>query len=319
MFGVVYLIFNKVNGKMYVGQTTKTIDERFSQHATCKTTLIGKAIQKYGRENFRCDILKRCASKVEMDAWEKFFIAALKTKIPLGYNLTDGGEGATGCPRSDETRAKISAANKGREVSDETRAKLSAANIGKQITDETRAKIAMSLSGGKNHNYGKHPSPSTLEKMSEAKRGEKNPNYGKHPSPATREKLSEALSGEKNPRYGKKNTPEHQAKIVASNLGKKRTPETCKNISEALKGKPFTVERCANISAAKRKESLYPNLMTELVEYNLSYAALGKLLNLASSIVSRKMRGERNFTARDKEKLEEIFGKPAEYLLERDD
>ena len=76
VFGVVYLIFNKVNGKMYVGQTVRTVEERFKEHAKRKTTLIGKAIRKYGAENFSIEVLKRCYSKAELDAWEIFFIAA---------------------------------------------------------------------------------------------------------------------------------------------------------------------------------------------------------------------------------------------------
>ena len=43
---------------------------------------------------------------------------------------------------SAEAKAKISAANKGRQFSDETRAKMSAASKGRQLSDETRAKIS---------------------------------------------------------------------------------------------------------------------------------------------------------------------------------
>ena len=38
---------------------------------------------------------------------EIFWIAKLNTKVPNGYNLTDGGEGLVN--PSDETRAKMSA------------------------------------------------------------------------------------------------------------------------------------------------------------------------------------------------------------------
>ena len=53
IYGVVYLILNMLNGKKYVGQTTKTVEERFRQHKRCKKGLIGKAIRKYGKEKFR--------------------------------------------------------------------------------------------------------------------------------------------------------------------------------------------------------------------------------------------------------------------------
>lgn len=73
VFGVVYLVWNLVNGKKYVGQNVQPLEKRFNEHANCKKTLIGKAICKYGKKNFRYGIIKSCASKAEMDEWEKFF------------------------------------------------------------------------------------------------------------------------------------------------------------------------------------------------------------------------------------------------------
>ena len=108
-FGVVYLIWNMVNGRRYVGQTTRRVEERFKEHASCKIMLVGKAIRKHGRENFRYGVIKSCASKEELDYWEIFFIAALKSKSPYGYR-SDGGEGGIPC---DETRAKMSASQSG--------------------------------------------------------------------------------------------------------------------------------------------------------------------------------------------------------------
>ena len=59
-------------------------------------------------------------------------------------NMTDGGEGLSGIVHTAETRAKMSAAKKGRTYSPETRAKMSAARMGKSRSPETRAKIAAS-------------------------------------------------------------------------------------------------------------------------------------------------------------------------------
>ncbi|MBR3051000.1 MAG: GIY-YIG nuclease family protein, partial [Selenomonadaceae bacterium] len=58
VFGVVYLIWNIVNGKKYVGQTVKA---RFNEHAR-QNGIIGRAIRKYGKKNFRYGIVKSCAS-----------------------------------------------------------------------------------------------------------------------------------------------------------------------------------------------------------------------------------------------------------------
>jgi hypothetical protein len=68
-------------------------------------------------------------------------------------NMTDGGEGAKGVIMSAETRAKISAAQKGnksclgKKHSAETRAKMSAAVKGRKNSAETRAKISASKKG----------------------------------------------------------------------------------------------------------------------------------------------------------------------------
>ncbi len=95
VFGYVYLLVDETNGKMYVGKTTKTVEERFQKHRY-SDTLIGKMIRKHKPENFKREVLKICYSEAELNAWEKFFIAALKTKAPYGYNLADGGKGDRG-------------------------------------------------------------------------------------------------------------------------------------------------------------------------------------------------------------------------------
>lgn len=312
VYGVIYLLIDGTNDKEYVGQTTRTVEERFKEHANYNNSYIDNAIRAHGADMFVVAVLKECANKEELDFWERYLIRSRNTIAPNGYNLTDGGEGGIPC---DETRAKMSAALKGRPKSPETRAKLSAASatlrgeknpfFGHHHTDETRAKISASK-------IGKHLSEETRAKMSAVRKGVPK-------SPEHRAKMSVSRMGAKNPHYGKKNTPEHQAKIVAANLGAKRTPETCARISAALTGKPFTAERCANISAAQRGDSPYKNLLRELDAHKLSYHRLAELLNLAQSIISRKMHCKRNFTIRDRIRLEEIFGKPADYLLERDD
>ena len=62
-------------------------------------------------------------------------------------NMTDGGDGAYGVLVSEETRQKISEANKGKTRSDETRQKISEARKGKIRSEETRQKMSESLKG----------------------------------------------------------------------------------------------------------------------------------------------------------------------------
>ena len=85
MFGVVYLLQNMKNGKKYVGRTIQPLEMRFNQHAHSKSA-IGRSIRQDGIENFHCGVIKSCATREELNHWEKFFISKLKTKSPYGYN-----------------------------------------------------------------------------------------------------------------------------------------------------------------------------------------------------------------------------------------
>ena len=144
-YGAVYLIWNMVNGKKYVGQTIQSLEERMKQHSY-GNLYVDKAIRKYGIENFLYGIIKGCSSKAELDYWEKFFIIALKTKTPIGYNLTDGGEGTVGRRHTPETIAKMSAIKLGKKRSAETCAKISESRkgigLGIPRSYETCAKIS---------------------------------------------------------------------------------------------------------------------------------------------------------------------------------
>ncbi|MBR2518752.1 MAG: GIY-YIG nuclease family protein [Selenomonadaceae bacterium] len=74
-------------------------------------------------------------------------------------------------------------------------------------------------------------------------------------------------------------------------------------------------ERSRKISLARRCESPYKNLLAEMDKRQISYSELAELLGTTQPTVSHKLRGRYNFTERDKAKLVEIFGLPAEYLL----
>lgn len=121
-------------------------------------------------------------------------------------------------------------------------------------------------------------------------------------------------------------TPEHRANIAASRRGKRLSPEHCANIGASIRGEknPFfgkhhTDESRAIMAEIHRIETPYKNLLNELNKRNMLYTDLAGLLGIAISTLSQKVHGKFNFTARDAEKLEKIFGLPIEYLLQRDD
>lgn len=106
MYGYIYKITNKLNGKVYIGQTTRTVEIRFREHLTraeyyCRR--YGKAEYKYmhlylaivkdGKENFFVETIDTAASREELDKKEKYWIRQLCT-VEQGYNMLNGGSTA---------------------------------------------------------------------------------------------------------------------------------------------------------------------------------------------------------------------------------
>ena len=199
----IYMIQNKVNGKIYIGQAVD-IKDRWKQH---KSYLNGgyhvnkhlqRSWNKYGEESFEFSILLECEES-QLNTYEQYYIFELMTyDSRVGYNKNYGGN--SGRP-TEEIRRKLS----------ETKIGENNPNYGKPLSNETKRKLSEALKGENNPNYGKHHSEETKEKMSEAKKGENNPNYGKHHSEETKRKLSEANKGVNNFMYGKtgKNSPNY--------------------------------------------------------------------------------------------------------------
>ncbi len=128
VYGIVYLLIDGTNDRHYVGQTTKTLEERFKRHARSKKSLIGRTIRTHGADNFVSVILKECDSKKELDRWEKHFIKSYDSMSPNGYNFTEGGDGVVGYSPTAEVLAKIVASHTGKKHTPEITVKMAAAN-----------------------------------------------------------------------------------------------------------------------------------------------------------------------------------------------
>ena len=111
--GIIYCYTNLINGKKYVGQTINPT-KRFNQHKSSAfnendkdyDTPLHRAFRKYGYENFKYEILAEADSIEELNGLEIYYIAHLKTKVPDGYNIKDGGLNASN-PKSEETKIKL--------------------------------------------------------------------------------------------------------------------------------------------------------------------------------------------------------------------
>lgn len=101
----IYLVTNKINNKMYVGQTSIGYLNRYSQHIKesnntnmdTYNTVFKKAIRKYGVKNFKIELIDVCENKKWANELEIYYIKYLNTYIGYqnsnGYNSTIGGDG----------------------------------------------------------------------------------------------------------------------------------------------------------------------------------------------------------------------------------
>lgn len=109
VFGKIYKIVNKQNGKIYIGKTIKSIQERFNEHlktarrwareaalrkAHPYNSRLYPAIVLHGPETFECLLLEDNIPLALLDTREQFWIAALNTTDDTcGYNISKGGRG----------------------------------------------------------------------------------------------------------------------------------------------------------------------------------------------------------------------------------
>lgn len=156
------------SGKRYIGITCQKLEERWRNGKGYQTQMFYKAIEKYGWNNIQHIVIARGLTGEEAKWLEIELIRKFDTINPKhGYNTSTGGEGASGCKRSEETRQKIS-------------------------------KNHADVSGKNNGFYGKQHTKDTKQKLSKIRKekglakGENNPNYGN----------GDKIKGKNNPNYG---------------------------------------------------------------------------------------------------------------------
>ena len=171
MYGYIYKITNNINNLIYIGQ--KAGDPKKSLRYFGSGVWIKRAIEKYGKNNFRKDILCYGENKVDLNIKEQLQIRYYREIGHLMYNISDGGMGHTGL--NGESNPFY-----GRHHSESTKQKWSEKRKGKNT-------------GINNANY-----------QGKFSNGPLNPFYGKKHSIETRKKICEKLSGINNPNFGKR-------------------------------------------------------------------------------------------------------------------
>ncbi len=143
---IIYKITNKLNGKIYIGQTVQTINDRWSDH--CRPCLgqhvnrsaIASAIRLHGKENFSMEKIDAAGTMESLNLLEVHYIQKFSSLSPNGYNLELGGDSKR-C--HEETKAKISQTLKGRPIKN----RMNGAPKGRPVSQERRGMISKTMTG----------------------------------------------------------------------------------------------------------------------------------------------------------------------------
>ena len=110
---VIYKITNILTEEIYIGQTTRPINERWQEHTyNSSSPLLKIAIQKYGVENFTIEIIEKCKNIKKLTKREQYWINHYDS-LQNGYNSNRGGNGPLF--HTEKAKQKISNASKVRQ------------------------------------------------------------------------------------------------------------------------------------------------------------------------------------------------------------
>lgn len=152
---IIYKLTNKINNKVYIGQTVRTLEERIAEHKRKRLSLISKAIKKYGIENFEIEIIDSADTMELLNEKEVDWINKFKCVVPYGYNQCEGGGNTKGFHHRDDSKKKMSESKSilyigegnpfyGKTHSDEVKKRFSEQRKGRKLTDEWKRKISES-------------------------------------------------------------------------------------------------------------------------------------------------------------------------------
>jgi len=118
IFGVIYQIRNKINNKIYIGQTTRNLKKRIYEYksgfnnGTLQNTILLNSFKKYGFDNFDITTIDTATTLDELNNKEIYYINKFNSTNPeIGYNIEIGGRNSI---PSEETLKKMSIAHSGK-------------------------------------------------------------------------------------------------------------------------------------------------------------------------------------------------------------
>lgn len=220
----IYKHTNKINNKIYIGQTCQKPEYRWNNGEGYKgCPRFYNAIQKYGWENFSHEILVNDLTLEEANYQEEYWISFFDSANPsYGYNLSLGGANKT---IQDETRKKLSDKASMRWKDENYKQHISQIMTQKWQDPEYREK-QKEIRKNIKHTMSEEGKKriSQIRKEYVAKYG--TPTQGKGHSQETKEKIRQSKLGEKNPQFGKTTSEKQKQRAKEANSKKVMCVET---------------------------------------------------------------------------------------------
>lgn len=137
---IIYKVTNLINGKLYIGQTVRTLDERKEEHFRKRKSILSQAIRKYGKENFVFEVIDTAETVEGLNEKEIQWITFYNCLTPYGYNQCEGGGNTKGYHHSE---------------------------VSKMVMRDRK----QNYTGGNNPFYGKHHTSTQRERWSGMRKG----------------------------------------------------------------------------------------------------------------------------------------------------
>lgn len=253
-FPCIYLWRNLVNNKIYVGQT-QNFYQRVCQYKRGNDNhrVIGKALLKYGFDNFDISILEKVEIQ-NLDEREQYWLDYYKSyDSQIGYNVCKEAGTTRGFQHSENSKKQMSESRKEMFKNHPEKIKRGKDNpmFGKTMSEENRQKL-IQRNIGNQYAKGCHWTPTEEFK----------------------EQCRQRMLG-KQYCLGRKLSQETKDKIAKGNRGKVVSEETKKKQSESHKGKTVRKVKCVE---------------TDIVYQSITEAS--KAVNRDSSSISKCCRGK---------------------------
>ena len=222
--GYIYIVINDINHKVYIGQTSTSLKQRWCEHTHTDInngTHFHNALLKYGVDKFHLYLLEECTID-KLNEREIYYISIFNS-YKDGYNMTPGGAGVPGYKHTDEDKIKMAQASK---------------QFWSSLSDKDRQLFIQQRAAKLK---GVPKSPEHRLALSEARQGKYtgkiNGFYGKHHTQETKDIISKCNTGRKSNRRKPIKLVELNKQfnsyteawewLVAQGLCKTKAPQSC--------------------------------------------------------------------------------------------